>query len=253
MNCNSTEALYQAQEQFLMHLDSMKLPGHHMMLCGGTALARIYLHHRVSYDLDFFVDGQFDPERLSVQLGKLGIRLEDVHIENSGKFVRQLVGYVSIMDTRLKVSFIEDSYAGMFPSRKMPLGDVKFKVESVEGLYHRKLRTVSGGGNSDFPIDGRQAARDLFDLWMLDQIVEPIPTFVKMINQHGANFPVKAFLAGLASMPWIAMMDEFEQIDFDKNNQYLTEIKPLDMMAAVRYRMQAVFKEMVSDGSVISS
>ena len=69
-----------------------------------------------------------------------------------------------------------------------------------------------------------------------------------MINQHGANFPVKAFLAGLATMPWIAMMDEFEQIDFDKSNQYLTKIKPADMMAIVRYRMQAVFKEMVSDG-----
>ena len=36
--------------------------------------------------------------------------------------------------------------------------------------------------------------------------------------------------------------------DFDKKNQYLTEIKPADMMATVRYRMQAVFKEMVSDG-----
>ena len=44
------------------------------------------------------------------------------------------------------------------------------------------------------------------------------------------------------------MMDEFEQIDFDKSSQYLTEIKPADMMATVRYRMQAVFKEMVRDG-----
>jgi hypothetical protein len=136
----------------------------------------------------------------------------------------------------------------MFPNSQMPIGDVKFAVESVEGLYHRKLRTVSGSGNSDLPTDGRQAARDLFDLLMLDQMVEPIPTFVKKINQHGANFPVKAFLAGIAAMPWIAMMDEFEQIDFDKSNQYLTEIKPEDMMATVRYRMQAVFKEMVIDG-----
>lgn len=43
-------------------------------------------------------------------------------------------------------------------------------------------------------------------------------------------------------------MDEFEQIDFDKSNQYLTEIKPADMMPTVRYKMQAVFKEMVSGG-----
>jgi hypothetical protein len=248
MHRNSTEALYQAQEQFLLDLDISKLLGNHIILCGGTALARAYLHHRISHDLDFFVDGPFDPERLSLQLGKLGISLEDVQIEDGGTFVHQLLGYVSIMGTRLKVSFIEDSYAGMFPNSQMPIGDVKFAVESVHGLYHRKLRTVSGGGHSDLPTDGRQAARDLFDLWMLDQMIEPIPTFVKMMNQHGANFPVKAFLAGLASMPWIAMMEEFEQIDLDKRNQYVTEIKPTDIMATVRYRMQAVFKEMVSDG-----
>lgn len=248
MNRNLTEALYQAQEQFLIKIAGTKLSDHHIILCGGTALARVYLHHRVSYDLDFFVDGQFDPERLSVQLGKLGISLEDVQIEDGGKFVHQLLGYVSIGDIRLKVSFIEDSYASMFPNCQMPIGDAKFAMESVEGLYHRKLRTVSGSGNSDLPTDGRQAARDLFDLLILDQMIEPIPIFVKTINQHGANFTVKAFLAGLATMPWIAMMDEFEQIDFDKSNQYLTEIKPADMMATVRYRMQAVFKEMVSDG-----
>lgn len=248
MNRNLTAALYHAQEQFLQKIVNIQLLGHHIILCGGTALARGYLHHRVSYDLDFFVDGQFDPERLSVQLGKLGINLEDVQIEDGGKFVHQLSGYVSIGDIRLKISFIEDSYAGMFSNNQMPIGDAKFAVESIEGLYHRKLRTVSGSGNSDLSPDGRQAARDVFDLLMLDQMVEPIPTFVKMINQHGANFPVKAFLAGLVTMPWIAMMDEFEQIDFDKSNHYLTEIKPADMMPTVRYKMQAVFKEMVSDG-----
>lgn len=248
MNRNLTAALYHAQEQFLQKIVNIQLLGHHIILCGGTALARGYLHHRVSYDLDFFVDGQFDSERLSVQLGKLGINLEDVQIEDGGKFVHQLLGYVSIGDIRLKISFIEDSYAGMFSNNQMPIGDAKFAVESIEGLYHRKLRTVSGSGNSDLSPDGRQAARDVFDLLMLDQMVEPIPTFVKMINQHGANFPVKAFLAGLVTMPWIAMMDEFEQIDFDKSNHYLTEIKPADMMPTVRYKMQAVFKEMVSDG-----
>lgn len=248
MNRNLTVALCHAQEQFLQKIANIQLLGHHIILCGSTALARGYLHHRVSYDLDFFVDGQFDPERLSVQLGKLGINLEDVQIEDGGKLVHQLLGYVSIGDIRLKVSFIEDSYAGMFSNNQMPIGDAKFAVKSIEGLYHRKLRTVFGSSNSDLPTDGRQAARDLFDLLMLDQMIEPIPTFVKMINQHGANFTVKAFLAGLASMPWITMMDEFEQIDFDKSNQYLTEIKPADMMPTVRYKMQAVFKEMVSGG-----
>ena len=248
MGRHPTQVLHQAQEHFLLKVGGVQLLGHHLMLCGGTALARVYLHHRVSYDLDFFVDGQFEPERLAVQLGQSGIKLEGVQIESGGKFVHQLVGFVSIDDTRLKVSFIEDGYAGMFPNSLMPIGGVKFMVESIEGLYHRKLRTVSGSGQSDLPTDGRQAARDLFDLFMLDRMTQPIPDFVRTINQHGANFPNKAFLAGLGAMPWVAMMDEFEQIDFDKTNPYLSEIKPVDMMAVVRNRMQEVFKEMVSDG-----
>ena len=49
-------------------------------------------------------------------------------------------------------------------------------------------------------------------------------------------------------MPWIDMMEEFEQIDFDQTNQFLTNMKPADMMAIVRNRMQEVFQEMVNHG-----
>jgi hypothetical protein len=244
----ATQPLYQAQEQFLLKMGNIKPLGFKLMLCGGTALARVYLHHRVSYDLDFFVDGQFDPERLAVQLGQLGNNLEDIQLEVGGRFVHQLVGYTQIAEVRLKISFIEDGYAGMFPSGVMPIGQANFMIESVEGLYHRKLRTVSGSGNANAPTDGRQAARDLFDLWMLDRMIQPMPAFVKVINQQGANFPQKAFLAGLASMPWIAMMDEFEQMDIDQTNPYIADIKPVDRMSVVRNRMQEVFKEMVHYG-----
>lgn len=244
----TTQSLYEAQELFLLKMGDIKPLGFNVILCGGTALARTYLHHRVSYDLVFFVDGQFDPERLAVQLGKLDIKLEDVQLETGGHFVHQLVGYAQLADVRLKVSFIEDSYAGMFPSSLMPVGQAAFMIESVEGLYHRKLRTVSGSGNVDTPTDGRQAARDLFDLFMLDQRIQAIPVFVSEINKQGANFPQKAFLAGLASMPWIAMMNEFEQIDFDSENSYLSGIKPVNTMAIVRARIQDVFKEMVDYG-----
>ena len=244
----ATQPLYQAQEQFLLKMGNIKPLGFKLILCGGTALARVYLHHRVSYDLDFFVDGQFDPERLAVQLGQLGNNLEDIQLEVGGRFVHQLVGYTQIAEVRLKISFIEDGYAGMFPSGVMPIGQANFMIESVEGLYHRKLRTVSGSGNANAATDGRQAARDLFDLWMLDRMIQPMPAFVKAINQQGANFPQKAFLAGLASMPWIAMMDEFEQMDIDQTNPYIADIKPVDRMSVVRNRMQEVFKEMVHYG-----
>ncbi len=244
----SVKSLYEAQDQCLKRLKGIKPLGLTMILCGGTALARAYLHHRVSYDLDFFVDGRFDPDRLAFELGKSGIVLQNIQTESSARYVRQLVAYTEVKDTKLKVSFIEDSYAGMFPSRLIPIGKSEFVVESLEGLFHRKLRTVSGSGYEDKPRDGRQAARDLFDLFMLDMTTQKIPNFVKVINKQGANFPEKAFLAGLAAMPWIDMMDEFEQIDFDVSHPFLKQVRSIDMMATVRSRMQEVFKEMVNLG-----
>lgn len=208
-------------------MGDIKPLGFDLVLFGGTALARTYLHRRISYDLNFFVDGQFDPDRLAIALGKLGIKIDGVQIERGGCFVHQLVRFSPLGDARLKVSFIEDSYVEMFPRILMPFGQTSFMTESIEGLYHHKLRTVSGTRNNDKPTDGRQAVRDLFDLFMLDRMVHKIPAIVQEINQNGANFPEKAFVAGLAAMPWIDMMDEFAQMEFDVTNPHLTNVNPL--------------------------
>ncbi len=49
------KALYQLQEDVLERLQTMGDPQFEQAkLCGGTALARCWLDHRVSYDLDFF-------------------------------------------------------------------------------------------------------------------------------------------------------------------------------------------------------
>lgn len=112
-----TKSLYHAQDQCLKRLKGIKPLGFNMILCGGTALARAYLHHRVSYDLDFFVDGTFDPDRFAFELGKSGLILQNIQTESRDRYVRQLIAYTQVKATKLKVSFIEDSYAGMFPSR----------------------------------------------------------------------------------------------------------------------------------------
>jgi hypothetical protein len=78
------QSLYQGQEQFLQKIADIKPLGFGIILCGETALARIYLHHRVSYDLDFFIDGQFDPDGLAIELGRCGINLEEIQIERVG-------------------------------------------------------------------------------------------------------------------------------------------------------------------------
>ena len=248
MSNSNNQALYYAQEKFIEMMGHVESFGFNIVLCGGTALARVYLHHRISYDLDFFVDGKFDPERLAFQLGRQGLQLSEIQSESGNHFVHQLFGFYQVNEVKLKVSFIEDSYTGMFPSKNMALGDVFFNIETIEGLYHRKLRTVSGSGYGDKPVDGRQVARDLFDLFMLDRMIKPIPVFITEINKSGANFPEKAFIAGLAAMPWIDMMDDFEQLDFNCADPYLSQVNSEDLMAIVRFRLQDVIKVMVQYG-----
>jgi hypothetical protein len=162
--------------------------------------------------------------------------------------VHQLSAYVLVDNIRLQVSFIEDNYAGMFASTQQKIGSAEFNIESVEGLYHRKLRTISGSGNSDRPVDGRQSARDLFDLWVLDQMIQPINGFILSINRQGANFPQKAFITGLLAMPWLDMMDEFDQLDINPDNPYCKEIATGNRMHIVRTRMHQVIEELAQHG-----
>lgn len=203
--------IYKAQDAVLKkvftHLAQLGIP--QCILAGGTALARYYLHHRVSYDLDFFVAGKFSTERLLVQLSKAGIVMHDVQIEEGGNYVTQLHGYTESSGSPLKISFVEDVYEGMWPTKKF--GNVI--TEKVEGLYHRKLRTISGSGYGKETKGARQTARDLFDTFVLSKKIKPLYSFVEKINAAGANFPQDAFCANIFSMPWMDLMDEFDRLE----------------------------------------
>jgi predicted nucleotidyltransferase component of viral defense system len=85
-----------------------------VLLCGGTALARFYLDHRVSYDLDFFVPTKFDPQVLQSQLKQHGLTLIDAHTESGENYCHQLKGLIRYGQDVVKVDFIEESYEGMF-------------------------------------------------------------------------------------------------------------------------------------------
>lgn len=191
------------------------LPGLTLILAGGTALARCYLHHRISWDLDFFINGPFDPALLLRRLQDAGVGLEDPSQEASGAFVTQLHGSADVGGEVVNVSFVEDVFAGMFETTQCGVT----RTEVIEGLYHRKLRTITGTGEIRSPSGhvlgqgARQKARDLFDLYVLEKAVQPIDEFVRAINQHGANVPVEMLYQGFACMPWQDMIDEFEQLE----------------------------------------
>ena len=68
---NQTSILFGESEKFLKLLSEEKSISAHFYLIGGTALAEFYLHHRLSEDLDFFSEQEFDPQSISVILKKI--------------------------------------------------------------------------------------------------------------------------------------------------------------------------------------
>ena len=157
-------SLYTAQDLILdkVFTNLAELGIQNCILAGGTALARYYLQHRVSYDLDFFVGSNLSPERLSIALGRIGLMLTDTQVESGGVFAHQLHGYASVDGITVKLSFVEDQiYTGMWPTKRF--GNIV--TEELDGLYHRKLRTISGSGYGKDTKGARQTARDLFDIY----------------------------------------------------------------------------------------
>ena len=179
-------------------------------LCGGTALARCWIEHRLSYDLDFFLPYGFKAADMSAALKKSGIVYETKDIVDDPRKANQLHGHVIHNGQKLKVSFVEDAYFETFPAVERAFGGLTVRTEDVPGLYHRKLRTVSGSGmEGDSFEGGRQKARDLFDLHVLSVEFQPIKEFMDSLPY---SFPSDAFDNGLANMPWFELMDELKEI-----------------------------------------
>lgn len=207
--------LYKLQDKILRKIfDNEKFifPGAQVILAGGTALARCYLQHRVSYDLDFFVNTRFDPNLLQRRLSSTGILLQMIGIANDPMFAVQLHGTADVGGEPLKISIVEDVYAGMFPLAT--IGGIR--TETIEGLYHRKIRTITGSGEGIISSSGRTVhagaritARDLFDIFVLSKEIRPLMEFVRAINEHGAAVPETLLISGLRNIRWMDLMDEF--------------------------------------------
>jgi len=54
------------QKGILMAISRDRMICDNFYLSGGTALAEFYLGHRLSEDLDFFSEGEFEPQSISI-------------------------------------------------------------------------------------------------------------------------------------------------------------------------------------------
>jgi len=214
--------LYKQQDKILKKVFNAEkdlFPGARVILVGGTALARCYLQHRASYDLDFFVNARFDPVVVQRRLFNARVKLQMVETVNTPMFAAELHGMADVDGEPLRISIVEDIYADMFPVKTV--GGIR--TEAVEGLYHRKIRTVTGSGDGVASSTGRtvqagarQTARDLFDLYVLSKEIRPLLEFVREINRHGAGVPEALLVSGLRKVRWMELLDEFEMLEVEE-------------------------------------
>ncbi len=179
-------------------------------LVGGTALSRFWLQHRQSRDMDYFLPAGFSALDLARDIKRTGLRFETLVIVDGKNAANQLDGYLRVGQQAIKVSFVEDAYYEVYPAIRRSLGGQTVLTESIEGLYHRKLRTITGHTlDQDTPAGGRQKARDIFDLCVLSEKHAPFTDFVKTIPYE---FPTRAFINGLAAIRWFDLIDELSEI-----------------------------------------
>jgi predicted nucleotidyltransferase component of viral defense system len=157
-------------------------------LAGGTALELYYLHHRFSADLDFFsVKYKISEIEKLVDTFKnyvnKKIKLEAEFIAGSKAKVRFYTLPVQGSKRALKLDFVEETLI-MKPKVKEIKG---VRVYSIEDLYLHKISAISG---TQIQVDeigrqtleGRNQARDVFDLYILSKKIKPLHIFLKDVS-----------------------------------------------------------------------
>ena len=134
-------------------------------LTGGTALAGFYLHHRLSEDLDFFSEKEFDVAYINIFLKKNKKFLGVVSVDFQQSFNRNLF-FLKLKNETLKTEFT------YFPFPRISDSEEKLGVpiDSIIDIAVNKL----------FTIYQRNAARDYIDLycivkkyhWSIDELIK---------------------------------------------------------------------------------
>lgn len=157
-------------------------------LAGGTALEIYYLHHRFSWDLDFFspLYNLSEIEHLVSVFEKAThkkVTLES-ELRMSGKAkVRFYSMPVKGASRPLKIYFVEDVF---FPKPTIQKNE-GVRVYSVENIYLQKIMAMSGTRPQTDEVgrplhQGRNEARDAFDVYMLSKRIQPLHKFLHKVS-----------------------------------------------------------------------
>jgi len=145
--------LSQNQKDILAIISKDKLICDNFYLTGGTALAEFYLHHRLSEDLDFFSENEFEPQGISVFLEKVKNKAKIEKVEYQQSFNRNLF-FLDLTDgDKIKMEFTYFPFERI--EKKIKIGD----------LYIDSLLDIAV--NKVFTIYQKPRSRDFIDLYFI--------------------------------------------------------------------------------------
>lgn len=123
-------------------------------LTGGTALAEYYLHHRLSEDLDFFSEKEFDPNAISVFFKTIQKQSGIVSVSFEKSFNRNLF-FLDMETGRVKTEFTYFPFPRIEQKKKFG----KLGIDSLLDIAVNKL----------FTIYQKPRSRDFIDLYRILQ------------------------------------------------------------------------------------
>lgn len=140
------------QKNILLLLSKEKIISDNFYLSGGTALAEFYLNHRLSEDLDFFSEKEFDPQAISAIFKKIQKNAGIKSIKYEQSFNRNL------FFLELKNDFIKTEFT-YFPFPRIESGNNigNLRIDSLLDIAVNKI----------FTIHQKPRSRDFIDLYLI--------------------------------------------------------------------------------------
>jgi len=193
------QKLYAAQEKaYLAIIDAAPDAQQEFVLIGGTPLARCWLGHRVSFDLDFAVNPACQILDDIHQIFKRKKNINTSRVVINPEIYGQLFYDIKIDGISIQFSFVEDRSYKYFKSKHTYMGETRIKTVDLDTLYFNKVRALSG----DFEGAERVKIRDAFDLLALSKKYMRLNLFLDELESKFKFFSKDMFLDRLASFPW---------------------------------------------------
>ena len=140
------------QINLLKLLSNEKLISDSFYLSGGTALAEFYLQHRLSEDLDFFSEQEFDPIFISSTFKKIQNKAGIIKVNYEQSFNRNLF-FLELKEDNIKTEFTYFPFTRI--ESKKQFGNLF--IDSLIDIAVNKLFTIYQNPRS----------RDLIDLYLI--------------------------------------------------------------------------------------